>query len=212
MWNEVRDIPGEGSGYRLQKVEGPDGEVRYIVYIAGTAGGLFANQSAFNNVHAVGGRLDEAQVKELEKLIPEGAEVMLVGYSQGGMDAQNIAQSGRLNVTQVVTFGSPVRSDLEVPAVHLRAAGDGVPGSAAGVVGPYFDSELAAKKDPSIFRGESPSHRPNGFNGIDVHSNGYGELAKSFDREADNGIGRQKAAVAGLARFQGNVLSEKDIR
>jgi pimeloyl-ACP methyl ester carboxylesterase len=62
--------------------------------------------------------------------MPKGAEVMLVGYSQGGTDAQNIAmQYNDFKVTQVVTFGSPVRQDLDVPAVHLQANGDHIPGT-----------------------------------------------------------------------------------
>ena len=217
MWNEIRDIPGDSSGYRVQEVEGPDGQTRYVVYIAGTASQLFdvpswfANQSGFNNVHAARGALDEHQVKQLEKLIPEGAEVMLVGYSQGGMDAQNIAMSGRLNVTQVVTFGSPVRSDLDVSAVHIHAKGDSVPGSAAGSPGPYSDSAIAAENNSAIFHGESENHRPQLFNGTNVHSNAYGDLSKSFDTEAGRDGTRAADAVDGLDKFRGNVRNETDL-
>lgn len=38
-----------------------------------------------------------------------GSKILLVGYSQGGMDAQNIAASGRYaGVSTVITFGSPI--------------------------------------------------------------------------------------------------------
>jgi YVTN family beta-propeller protein len=38
-----------------------------------------------------------------------GAKIILVGYSQGGLDAQNIAASGRYpGITTVLTFGSPI--------------------------------------------------------------------------------------------------------
>ena len=35
-------------------------------------------------------------------------EMMLVGYSQGGMDAQNLAALRKYNVTSLVTYGSPL--------------------------------------------------------------------------------------------------------
>lgn len=128
MWTQVRKVPD--NAYRVQMVQGEDGKTRYIVYIGGTNGDLFGEgQSPWANVPAARGQLDQAQVDELYKLIPKDAEVMLVGYSQGGMDAQNIAKDGKLNVTQIVTFGSPSRFDLDVPAVHLRAQDDPIPGT-----------------------------------------------------------------------------------
>ena len=59
---------------------------------------------------------------------------MLVGYSQGGIDAQNIAALGRseFNVTDVVTFGSPTVAGAHPEAfgtnvLHVRAWNDPVP-------------------------------------------------------------------------------------
>lgn len=46
--------------------------------------------------------------------IPDGAPVMLVGHSQGGMTAANLAADpgfrGQFNVTNVVTYGAPIDS------------------------------------------------------------------------------------------------------
>ncbi|MGP4032996.1 hypothetical protein [Pseudarthrobacter sp. 1C304] len=46
--------------------------------------------------------------------IPDGAPVMLVGHSQGGMTAANLAADpgfrGQFNVTNVLTYGSPIDS------------------------------------------------------------------------------------------------------
>lgn len=128
MWTQVRKVPD--NAYRVQMVQGEDGKTRYVVYIGGTTGEWGGEgQSKLANVPAARGQLDDAQVKRLYELIPKDAEVMLVGYSQGGMDAQNIAKDGKLNVTQIVTFGSPSRDDLDVPAVHLRAQDDPIPGT-----------------------------------------------------------------------------------
>lgn len=209
MWNEIHDIPNDSSGYRVQKVMGEDGVERYIVYIVGTFGS--ETQTGWSFFNAMSGAPDDAQIDALDGLIPDDAEVMLVGYSQGGMDAQNIAASGRLNVQQVVTFGSPVRSDLDVPAIHLQADGDGVPGSAAGVPGPYFDSAIAAAHDSSIFHGESDV-RPNGYNASGIHANGYGDLSQEWDNEARTLEGGRAAESAeGLKSFQGDVVDQVDI-
>ena len=206
MWNEIHKIPKDSSGYRVQKVMVGDQE-KYIVYIVGTDGSQ--TQTWGSNVNAMIGQVDEKQLAAIEKLV-KGHEVMLVGYSQGGMDAQNIAQSGRLNVQQIVTFGSPVRSDLDVPALHLQATGDGVPGAAAGLPGPYFDSAIAASHNPSVFVGESDI-RPNGHNGLTIHGGGYDDLSKTFDHEASNGDARAAESAAGLKSFQGDVVGQVDI-
>ena len=133
LWGAIHDIPKDSSGYRVQKVIGADGVERYIVYIAGTDGA--DGQTKLSNIPAAQGRVDEKQVEALKRLIPKDAEVMLVGFSQGGMDAQNIAKLHEFNVTQIVTYGSPTRADLDIPAVHLRASGDQIPNSTTAVAG-----------------------------------------------------------------------------
>jgi pimeloyl-ACP methyl ester carboxylesterase len=214
MWDEIHKIPNgpDSTGYRVVTVDDGHGNKRYIVYIVGTGGS--STQTVFSNGDAAIGQLDEDQVKGLENLIPKDAEVMLVGYSQGGMDAQNIAASHRLNVQQVVTFGSPVRGNLDVPAIHLQANGDGVPGSAAGVPGPYFWSAMASDNDPEVFRGTAQNYGPSNHLPLDIHSGAYGDLSTEFDKEAHaNGAGggRAASAASGLNRFQGTVVDQVDI-
>jgi pimeloyl-ACP methyl ester carboxylesterase len=65
---------------------------------------------------------------------------MLVGFSQGGMDAQNLAteldvndgwnESMRSKVTTVITFGSPTIASKpsNVAELHVQDTGDHVPG------------------------------------------------------------------------------------
>jgi uncharacterized protein YukE len=214
MWDEIHKVPNgpDSTGYRVVTVDDGHGHKRYIVYIVGTGGS--STQTVLSNGDAAIGKLDEAQVKRLEALIPKGADVMLVGYSQGGMDAQNIAASHRLNVQQVVTFGSPVRQDLDVPAIHLQANGDGVPGSAAGLPGPYFWSAIASDNDPEVFRGTAENYSPSNHLPLDIHSGAYGTLSSEFDKEAgSSGIGGGRAATAadGLTKFHGTVVDQVDV-
>lgn len=111
------------------------GEVRFIVYIGGTTGNWVGNnQSVITNLPAYHGDIKQHQVDAIKRAIGENAtaKVMLVGYSQGGLDAQNLAASGKFNVTTVVTYGSPINQPAPDPdkyrIVHLRADLDPVPG------------------------------------------------------------------------------------
>lgn len=207
MWNEIHDIPKDSSGYRVQKVVGADGIERYIVYIVGTDGSQ--SQTLVSNVNAISGEVDKEQLAALERLIPEGAEVMLVGYSQGGIDAQNIAASGRLNVTQIATFGSPVRQDLNVSAIHLQDKFDPVPGS--GIFNPQLYDARAqdGNEKVEVFSARSSAISPFG---LDEHGRGYDELSTKWDDAARDGADARAAeSAAGLKRFGGDVVNQVDI-
>jgi pimeloyl-ACP methyl ester carboxylesterase len=54
---------------------------------------------------------------------------MLVGLSQGGMDAQNLASAGENNVSTLMTYGTPIirADDPTIATAHIRAEGDPVP-------------------------------------------------------------------------------------
>lgn len=84
LWDEVSHVSkaDDSAGYRIQTVTGSDGKERYIVYIGGTDSS--EGQSKIANVAAANGYPDDKQLAALRTLIPDGAEVMLVGYSQGG--------------------------------------------------------------------------------------------------------------------------------
>lgn len=207
MWNELSDIPKESSGYRVQKVVDESGQERYIVYIGGTDGSQ--TQTWLSNANAISGELDREQVAALQRLIPRDAEVMLVGYSQGGIDAQNIAAADYFNVTQLVTFGSPVRNDVNIPAVHLQYSEDIVPHLSAVNPGLYSAAGHSDNDQVEVF-----SSRPNLFTifGLGEHVGGYGGLAEKWDG-ASAGETDQRAhdAADGFARFSGDVVDQVDI-
>lgn len=110
----------------VQRLEGSGGVVRYVVQLPGTESwavtpGPVARDLA-TNVHTMAGGhtvymrgIEEAMARAD---IPEGAPVMLVGHSQGGMTAAALAADPgfreRFNVTQVVTAGAPV-ARFDVP-------------------------------------------------------------------------------------------------
>ena len=203
LWNEIGAISHEhgSAGYRVQQVVGPDGVTRYIVYIAGTDAA--EGQTLVSNVPAAMGIPDASQLEALRSMIPDGAEVMLVGYSQGGMDAQNIAMQhdNGFIVTQVVTFGSPARADLGVPAVHLQAKGDHIPTTTLGSPGPYFQNSTGSNPDAHIYHGQSNVTG----NGKTIHEKAYGYLSGNWDK-ADFAQGAKN-----LDDFTGTAVSTQDL-
>ncbi len=123
-------------GIRIQGVRGADGVVRYVVYIDGTVPDSFALRSAYDAIASEVGRPTLTRDYILAAMaaeIPPGAEVMLVGYSQGGIHAQSIAESKIFNVTDVMTFGSPYYDDGDsvrgYNVARIRDDGDEIPGT-----------------------------------------------------------------------------------
>ncbi len=127
---------------------------------------------------------------------------MLAGYSQGGMDAQILAQSGKLNgdVAAVVTYGSPI---VENPGsgyttVHLQDSGDIVPKAFNPV------AEINALSDGDVFVGNSQDDAlgPGVAQGAIVHMDPttYQEDGTEFD--AAPGYDKAKSVMDQFLRGQ----------
>jgi hypothetical protein len=115
----ARRIPPNPEGapqIRIERYEGDDGESKWMVYFAGTidpgvvpAGEPWDDTS---NVRAMAGGNAGSVRAALEAMqlagIQAGDEVVLAGYSQGGIVASAVAQTGRYDVSTVVSYGAPV--------------------------------------------------------------------------------------------------------
>lgn len=134
--SHARDEPG--SSFEVLEVDGESGRT-YVVVIPGTEGeSLDLPFSAGGIVEAKLGdskNINGAVASALAQVGAEpGANVTLVGYSQGGMHAVNLANSGPLSekysVDLVVTAGSPIAEE-DTPErttfLHLAHEEDGVP-------------------------------------------------------------------------------------
>lgn len=126
---------------RVTTVDGPNGP-RVIVNVPGTeawnpAAGDNPMDLTGNLVTAGGGRstMSEAVVLAMENAnIPPGAEVMLVGHSQGGMTVADLTSDSafvdKYNVTHAMTYGSPIDSahiDPSVSVLEMQHQHDVVP-------------------------------------------------------------------------------------
>jgi hypothetical protein len=130
-------------------ITGPDGVTRYLVLLRGVEPKPFdsgVNATVNSLQQAAKGSRQSSDAYSRAVLaamvsagVPPGAEVMLVGHSQGGITAMNLAADPRVNgtrglyrVSRVVTAGSPVGNKRVVPGsgttvLSIENAGDIVP-------------------------------------------------------------------------------------
>ena len=142
LTRSVTDAYTAGDGnVRITTIDSPEGP-RVIVSVPGTepwtpGTGDIPNDLAGNLVTAAGGTstMTEAVALAMQNAdIPPDAEVLLVGHSQGGMTVADLASNSdfvsEYNVTNAITFGSPIDSDHMDPNVNvleMQHQGDLVP-------------------------------------------------------------------------------------
>jgi pimeloyl-ACP methyl ester carboxylesterase len=178
-----------------------------IVYLGGSTGDI-NNQSWWKNLPSYGGAVDDKQIDAIiAALDGRHREILLVGYSQGGLDAQNIAASGRLGdqVKAVVTFGSPITTppSEHYKTVHLADINDFVPKVS------LFDPAKWKTLTLNVIGG-TPfiGLSTTGFQdyaGVHGSQKTYAQIGIQFDRWS----GRQDAKQI-INRFQGPIMNVPD--
>lgn len=168
-----------------------DGEQLYAIAITGTSsqafgggeqpfdnqgnGGTYAGFDA-ESVAAVLAAIDAAGV-------PEGASVVLSGYSQGAMVAQAIAASGRYDVQFLTTVGTPSRPDGipdGITVVEIEHGADPIVGL-QGTRPEHDDGALVVTCDP-VLDPDDPSHQgPMGNHSLGAYLASAEALASSSD-------------------------------
>lgn len=239
LYRAIHSTDNSHDGIRIQEVVGSDGESRFIVYLNGTAAS--DDMTVATNVPAAAGRIDQDPdiVKRIDEALaaagykpgPDGPEMMLVGYSQGGMDAQNLAAMHKYNVTNLVTYGSPLTQADQpgITTVHLRAVGDNVPNLPAevgalaegpagilseialragvdGVIGNDLplDAPLSGPSD-AIFLRDPHVAQTDWLVGNHSVEDTYLRIGADFDSAKDTAL---VAKQEDIARFQGDVVRD----
>lgn len=221
MWDIVRnDVTGtDNEGIYVQTIRGTDGKNRLVVYLGGTTDDA-TNQSIFENVPSAVGVIKDDQIDTINRAIAKCSndtdcgsieEIMLVGYSQGGLDAQNIAVANLDQpITALITFGAPIVSNAVGPAtVHIQDEKDRIPN----IVWDYLHNPVhlgaiaLANSLGTVYSEESGIDDPSDFpwQGTHVNVNTYGILAADFEA----GSGHQSVRNA-LTRFRGVVIDETE--
>ncbi|WP_454932041.1 hypothetical protein [Actinomyces oricola] len=104
-------------GLQLEEIECADGVTRYVLYIGGTfagAGRYSDSMGAFENVPSYLGfeTATDVRIRRLleSKVMPKGSEIMVNAYSQGALHGLHLINSGKFNITQMVTVDAPDRA------------------------------------------------------------------------------------------------------
>jgi hypothetical protein len=125
--SRVADLEAEPvATLAVQAVTGTDGVRRFVVELPGIRAIASRQQpeDLFGAIDAMAGdstTYSRCVVEALDRAgVPIGAEVMLVGHSDGGIVAMELAHDpafngGRVEVTHVVAAGSPISSKMAAP-------------------------------------------------------------------------------------------------
>jgi len=200
------------------------GQEHLIVYFGGTTLDQINNQYWTKNLPSYLGVVDDKQIQAIQNALVGHASdepILLVGYSQGGMDAQNIAANGYFKgqIKGIVTFGSPMTQyDTTYPVVHLQDAGDLVPkttellATGTAVSLPFLSPLVALGAGTQIAYHEyvnfgntqagnvyriGSSYDGSGSDGLSIHGNPqtYLEVARDFARDTDPNWAAVKDAI-----------------
>ena len=183
---------------RIERYETPTGRTA-VIYLPGTAewnpvgsGKAFdirsdvelaSGRATTDSLDAVRHAIKQADLVPSEKLI-------LVGYSQGGMIAAELTESG-LPVAGLVTIGSPIADAIipkDVPVISLEHSNDVVP-AISGKTNPISENWVTATRHLDLQAGQSV---------IAAHAmSGYQETAVLADRSSDEGVIHVKREILG---------------
>ncbi|HEY8590991.1 MAG TPA: hypothetical protein VIL55_15705 [Naasia sp.] len=193
----VPETGGAAPQIRVERYPGAEGP-RYAVYIGGTAElrgadpwDLASDLAATADVPADS---VEATAEAMRRAgIRPGEPVVLVGYSQGGLIATRLAESGDFAVTGIFALGSPASTPV-VPVLGLEHTDDPVPALAG-----------AAPPPPATVRVEreaiaGPPAAGSGGAVVPAHAlDAYRETAALADRSGEERLAAIRRAL--LAAF-----------
>lgn len=164
-------IPDGESQLRVERYEAEGMPPRWIVYVGPTADFALTGDEPFDmtaNFHGVAGA-SPASLRALELALHDAGvstedEIHFVGFSQGGLIAARMIESGRWNAIGMESYGAPV-GGVDLPAgiagFNVRHTDDLVPATA----GPDGDSELLVVERRAFLPGEplpqipAPAHQ-----------------------------------------------------
>ncbi|NRG40691.1 hypothetical protein HRK28_07115 [Rathayibacter sp. VKM Ac-2835] len=172
----------------------------WLVTVTGTTDWSTDPEQAFgavSNLQVMGGRraasVDGVLAAMAAAGVPPGAPVTMAAHSQGGMVALRVAQTGRYDVHDVVTFGSPVRG-LDLPdgtrSLSIEHSDDLVPALGG------FGRTAAEEPGVVVVQRDSPAGTPRD-SPVPAHAlDAYVATGRALDAAAD-----PRLAAAGAALF-----------
>lgn len=224
----TRSTSDDSDGVRIQGVRGDDGELRYVVYLNGTVPDRLDDRGVLENVAVLGvntSTYNHLVEKMISQIQPPGSEVMIVGYSQGGIHAQLLAASGNFKVTDVITYGSPncrlVGPASDYNIVRIQDVDDNIPKLDPDVVATAWQSILGDDKgavEHLLARNNNPHDQTYDTDtsaaselGIGTHGSlkTYEEGGSQYEIQAQS-TPEGRMALESQSRYTGQLMSDSD--
>ena len=207
-------------GFRIERITGEDGVERFIVYINGTNQGSEGSLTWGEAVASNFGLATKTQGSIRQAMLAAGingdSEVLYVGYSQGGMIAQNLAASQEFGTGVVLAQGSPRTSATQIgyDVIHINQFGDEVV-TGVGLGGIVYDHGNGLHGLVNDKIGYDYVHMPSDLKNISAaaaqdrsswaHTNmeEYARVTRDFEDSTAQGALKAKAK---LAPFLGGIV------
>ncbi len=201
--------PFENGRIRVDIVEGEDGVRRAVVYLGGTelspgsAEDMPSNLSAYADLDSGFMRAVEMAMKE--KLGSEGlpldTPVTFVGYSQGGLAASRLIESGHWNAVGLLTVGSPgtwIVLPEDLPHIAIEHVEDPI-AALNGAERAHNRPDAVIVTSPAL-EGEEPTEFLSGHK-LDL----YEKTAGAVDSTTDRAVVEERVQL--LANATGTVVA-----
>ena len=192
---------------RIERYLAGGGASRWVVYVPGTQDwSLRGSKNPLDmgsNIKAMAGAglagSERAVLLALKQAgVRTGESVLLVGHSQGGIIAANIAsQKQRFKVAGLVTFGSPIARIATPKAgavIAIQHSNDLVP-TLSGAAQPLLANRAVVQKPAKLAKDAPPVAAHNMTN--------YVRTAAEADRSSVRGLAQMRAQVTNFVRGKG---------
>ena len=199
----------------IHKVVDNEGTVRMVVYMSGVRENIFS-QSGWAARLAMNGVTDPKMAEYIDSYAQEWDpdEIMLVGFSKGGMTAQNYAADHKDKVKVIVTFAAPLvqnANDYNAHALHIEASNDKVPKDMPwwGILsGQLSNPDDRKSLDENQTDNKTIYLTPTGntYPASDYHNkDNYMLAASAFEAEADRNPQAWGTITEDISRFAGDI-------
>ena len=160
----LNELNNQSRQIRVETYSGKGGKETLLVYLPGTQtlnplpghNPFDPTTDAMLATDPKNSELLKAITKAVHEAGSNGKDVILAGYSLGGIAAANIAASGEFNVTGVITIGSPVGGvELQesIPVLSVEHSNDPVP-AATGESNPLKANWVTTSRELQLKPGE----------------------------------------------------------
>lgn len=191
-------LNNEDGRVRVERYESA-GQKTAVIYLPGTAewNPIHSNKTfdLSSDLELVAGRSSADSMASVQEVIGSldlepGENIILVGYSQGGMIAAELAETN-LPISGIITLGSPIAENPipdRIPVIAIEHSNDPVP-AISGKTNPITENWATATRHLELQPGQSV---------IAAHlMPGYEQSAKLVDQSTDTGLIRVKNEILG---------------